>query len=270
MKKDKILGMIFAVVAAIAIGNIISIEKSCRAATGEYNRLYDTMPFSDKRFDVNTMRRSLGEHAGKSRTPAAGARPDPEEIASRLRQISDIYADVVGWIDFDTLPISYPLMQGETNQDYLRTTYSGTKATAGSVFVESMNSADLEDRHTIIYGHNMKDGSMFGRLKKYVSPDFMEKNRYFTIYTPGGDAYLYEAVSCMVVPLDSYVYNLSFEDEEAYGNFLHMIGYDGDDIPQSVTLSTCAGIDKAYRLVVNAVRKQEGFSEEGLLTYFSK
>lgn len=173
-------------VAAIAIGKVISIEKDCRAAAGEYDRLYETMPFSDKRFDVSTMRRSLGQHAGKSRT-SPGARPDPEVIASRLRQISDIYEDVVGWIDFDTLPISYPLMQGEANQDYLRTTYSGAKATAGSIFVEFMNSADLEDRHTIIYEHNMKDGSMFGRLKEYLSPDFLEENRYFTIYTPGGD-----------------------------------------------------------------------------------
>lgn len=216
-------------VAAIAIGKVISIEKDCRAAAGEYDRLYETMPFSDKRFDVSTMRRSLGEHAGKSRTSSAWASPDPEVIATRLRQISDIYEDVVDWIDFDTLPISYPLMQGETNQDYLRTTYSGTKATAGSIFVESMNSADLEDRHTIIYEHNMKDGSMFGRLKEYLSPDFLEENRYFTIYTPRRGRHASER----------HVVNLR-------------------------------GIHKAYRLVVNAVRKQEGFSEGGLLTYFSK
>lgn len=270
MKKEKVLGMIFAVVAAIAIGRVISIEKSYRAAAEEYDRLYETMPFSHKRFDVNTMRRSLEERAGKGRTPLAGAKPDPGEIASRLKQISDTYDGVIGWIDFDTLPISYPLMQGETNQDYLRTTYSGTGATAGSIFVESLNSADLQDQHTIIYGHNMKDGSMFGQLKNYVSPDFMEDNRYFSIYTPGGDAYLYEAVSCMVVPLDSFVYNLSFGDNGAYEDYLHMIGYEGEDIPQSVTLSTCAGSDKAYRLVVNAVRKQECFSEGELLTYFSK
>lgn len=60
----------------------------------------------------------------------------------------------------------------------------------------------------------------------------------------------------MVVPLDSFVYKISFADDDEYSSFIQMLGYGGLDMPQSVTLSTCAGVDKTYRLVVNAMRMQ--------------
>ena len=114
----------------------------------------------------------------------------------------------------------------------------------------------------------MKDGSMFGRLKKYVSPDFMKKIGILPSIPPAGTC------TCMrQSPVWWYPWTAMFTTcplKMRRHMEISLTSYDGDDMPQSVTLSTCAGIDKAYRLVVNAVRKQEGFSEEGLLTYFSK
>lgn len=252
-----IIGFISVIIAAIAIWHVSVTESDYRVAASEYSELYDLMPFGDKQFhpdELRVQRASAGIAKGEMQTESLHTRIDPMDVAFRLSQISRSYCDMIGWIDFDTLSISYPLMHGETNEEYLRTTFKGTKATAGSIFIESLNSADFSDMHTIIYGHNMKDGSMFGQLKNYESSDFLENNKFFTIYTPEGEEYRYEIISCKVVPLDSDIYTISFEDEDEYKCFLQAMGYEGDDAPQSVTLSTCAGSDKSYRRVVNAVR----------------
>lgn len=254
-----IIGIICIIIAVIAIGRIAVIKIGYKVATSQYSELYESMPFSDKQFHPTAWRRQQapkGMNVESTPIKRSTVRADPMEVAFRLQEIAHSFNDIIGWIDFETLPISYPLLHGETNDDYLRTTYKGTKAPAGSIFMESLNSSDFTDPHTIIYGHNMKDGSMFGQLKQYESAEFLESNKYFTIYTPGGDVFPYEIISCMVVPLDSFVYKISFADDDEYSSFIQMLGYGGPDMPQSVTLSTCAGVDKTYRLVVNAMRMQ--------------
>lgn len=246
------------IIATIAVIRIAVIQTDYRVAESEYDELYDTMPFrGSKTYSVAA--RTVYERGRKDKpnTDHVYVRADPMEVAFRLNEISHSYKDVIAWIDFESIPISYPLLHGETNDKYVRTTFKGTKATAGSIFMESLNSADFSDQHTIIYGHNMKNETMFGQLKKYESEEFLEENKYFTIYTPQEDAIQYEIISCMVVPVDSFAYRISFEDDSDYWNFLQLLGYEGEDTPQSITLSTCAGSDKAYRLVVNAVRIEE-------------
>ena len=75
--------------------------------------------------------------------------------------------DVVGWIYFENEDISYPVMYSGDNSYYLRKTFNREHATAGSIFLEGSNKTDFGDCHTIIYGHNMKNLSMFGKLKYY-------------------------------------------------------------------------------------------------------
>lgn len=248
-------GIICIVIAAVAMIRIAVIQTDYRTAESEYDELYETMPFrSDKTYSVAVRTAYDKGRKTKPQTDHVYVRADPMEVAFRLNEIAHSYRDVIGWIDFESLPISYPLLHGETNDKYIRTTFKGTKATAGSIFMESLNSADFSDQHTIIYGHNMKNETMFGQLKKYESEEFLEENKFFTIYTPQEEALQYEIISCMVVPVDSFAYRISFEDDSDYWNFLQLLGYEGEDTPQSITLSTCAGSDKTYRLVVNAVR----------------
>lgn len=244
------------VIAVIAIWHISGIKTEYKVASAEYDALYDTMPFGPKDFQPKAVWPSQEDRLVKTQpdTDRIYIKADPEEVAARLNQIAESFNDVIGWIDFDSLPISYPLLQGKSNMDYLRVTYKGTRVSAGSIFLESLNNADFSDQHIIIYGHNMKDGSMFGQLKKYESPEFLEANKYFTIYAPAGEAFRYEIISCMLVSIDSIAYKISFSDDDEYSNFLQMLGYKGSGMPQSITLSTCAGNDKNLRRVVHAVR----------------
>ena len=80
--------------------------------------------------------------------------------------------------------ISYPIVQGKTDDDYLHTTVEGTYNFAGSIFLESDNSRDFTDGNSIIYGHNMKDTSMFGRLKWLMTDGVYQNSLYFWVLTP--------------------------------------------------------------------------------------
>ena len=72
--------------------------------------------------------------------------------------------DIVGWIYCEGTPISYPVVQSGDNQYYLHRLINGEYNIAGSIFMDYRNNAELEDNNTIIYGHNMKNNTMFGYL----------------------------------------------------------------------------------------------------------
>ena len=82
--------------------------------------------------------------------------------------------DIVGWIMIPDTEISYPLLQGEDNTYYLEHTWEHTKSRGGSIFLEQMCSRDLTDYNTIIYGHRMKNRSMFGSLAFYQEKEYLE------------------------------------------------------------------------------------------------
>lgn len=178
-------------------------------------------------------------------------------ICYSLKGLRTKYSDVVGWIDFDNLAISYPIVQSEDNNDYLRTTYSGRSNSAGSIILEALNSADFNDRHTIIYGHNMKNGTMFGLLGRYRKKDFWEEHKYFTIYTPE-KVMRYEVFAAYDIDEDGFIYRIAFDSDEDFGSLLDRMfrssyydtGVYASSANEVVTLSTCAV--EGQRFIVNA------------------
>lgn len=172
--------------------------------------------------------------------------------------LETVNEDIIGWIDFDLLEISYPILQGATNEEYLRTDFQGKSATAGSIFLDSMNSRDFQDYHLIIYGHNMRNGSMFGQLKKYKEESFYSGNEYFTIYTKKG-IYRYQIFSCHDTDAYGTVYTVGFLPGEQYSNFvtelknaaMYEYGVDVNQHDHIVTLSTCTA-DNRNRFVIHA------------------
>ncbi|MFR3321064.1 MAG: sortase domain-bontaining protein [Lachnospiraceae bacterium] len=78
-------------------------------------------------------------------------------------------SDIVGWLRIRALDISYPVVQGKDNDYYLHRTFEKTDNFAGCLFVNSYNMGDFTDQNTIIYGHNMKNGSMFGKLSRILT-----------------------------------------------------------------------------------------------------
>lgn len=103
--------------------------------------------------------------------------------------LKSINPDCVAWISFPVLGIEYPVVQGKDNNYYLTHSYNNVETWSGSIYMDYRNNPDCTDRHTIIYGHNMQDGSMFHKLLKYDKESFYTKNKgknYFYIYTENG------------------------------------------------------------------------------------
>lgn len=221
------------------------------AGTKEYQALQETVSerFPATKGQVGTDK----SHEEKWKT---------EQILAGIKELKEKNTDTVGWIAFDTIDISYPIMQGEDNAYYLKHTFGRKENKSGSIFMEVGNTPDFNDYHTILYGHNMKNGSMFGRLKQYREKSFFEENPCFSIYTEE-ERYRYEIFSVQVVKADSWVYTIGYCPNKEYQAFLQKLvknSWYGKKAALTVTdkvitLSTCAKADDE-RLVIHAKRSQ--------------
>lgn len=173
-------------------------------------------------------------------------------------------ADVIGWIEMPALEVlNYPVVRGQDDFYYLNHSYTGAYRPAGAIFMEAQNSGTFADLHTIVYGHNVKDGSMFGGLTKFREKDFYEKSGgTFTLYTPNG-SWKYEIFSVEDVTVeDPAVYSIGFVKGAEYEAFLTAmkqrslydtgVAVDGNDYV--ITLSTCVSgtSQTAERFAVHA------------------
>lgn len=142
------------------------------------------------------------------------AAPITVDFTSLLEQNSDI----VGWIYCPDTPINYPVVQAEDNGRYLRRDLNGKYLVSGTVFVDYRNGAIGEDANYIVYGHNMKDGSMFSSLAKYKEQSYYDEHPILYYLTPNGD-YKIELYAGIVVKRDALIY-VPNPDEAEFTEFL--------------------------------------------------
>jgi len=156
--------------------------------------------------------------------------------------------------------VNYPIVQGADNSYYLTHSLSGEESISGAVFMDTGIAAQFKDRNPILYGHNMKNGSMFSRLNRYARRSFWEANRYIYVTTPEGIS-VYEVFSAYQMPADTDIYHFGFQADDTFQKYLDRIVsysiYDaGIDVTKEnfiITLSTCAN-DRVQRFVVHAKR----------------
>lgn len=156
---------------------------------------------------------------------------------------------VVGWIQVPGIErINYPVVQHpDDNQFFLTHDWKGGTQSAGAIFMNKYNSGDFSDMNSIIYGHHMKAGSMFGLLKKFADQTFLDENPYFYIYTPDGRKLTYEILCCSHVKDGSDAYLMHFESPDeriAYYNMMLANAWakrdvELDRLDTTVMLSTC-------------------------------
>ena len=194
-----------------------------------------------------------------------------EEIGNRdlgidWEKLKKINPDIVGWIKVPGTKIDYPVLQGSRWNEYLHKDYKGEYCYAGSIFLQPETS--FEDKHLILYGHNMRTRSMFGSLHEFESEDFYKKYNKIYLYQP--EKVMKYTVYSVYDCLDkSTTYLTDFtgnKKDERWMDWLSMTIEKNAYYPikkkpekegQILTLSTCSGKKKGndYRLVVNAVIK---------------
>lgn len=172
--------------------------------------------------------------------------------------------DICAWIKIPGTEVDYPILRNELDDDYyLEHTVEGKEGLPGSIYMESLNSPDFKDINTVIYGHDMKDGSMFGKLELYKDSSYMKENSKVLIYTPE-HIYTYTVFAAVTYDNRHLLYSFDFSKEEGLSEFLDSINsvrnmnscFDEKINVKSsdkiITLSTCNGI-KTQRFLVEAV-----------------
>lgn len=177
--------------------------------------------------------------------------------------LKEINEDVIAWIRFEEpAEINYPVVQGEDNDKYLTKTFEVNTNKLGTIFVDKDNSDDFTDRNTIMYGHNMKNKTMFAQLLKYKDQKFWEENPYFFIYTPDGMEHMYKIYFAGVVKDTSKSYTMSFATDEEFEQYIkdtkeasaYETDVELDKDSKIISLSTCTNVRDDERFLVQGVR----------------
>lgn len=188
-------------------------------------------------------------------------RSDFPEIEVDFDGLSQVNPDVVAWLYVGGPEISYPVVQAEDNEYYLHNTFENKKNSSGAIFMDWEVKTDLSSWNTFIYGHNMKNGSMFGHLKDFIrNAKTYEKDPYIFIFTRDG-IYRYEIFSYYLDATDSKMYYTcdNFKEYRAYLREATKLSVKecnakASDDKNIVTLVTCSGSGSAkQRFFVHGV-----------------
>lgn len=127
--------------------------------------------------------------------------------------------DVIGWIRIPDTKIDYPILHTDDNEKYLDTDFDGNKSVYGSIYLDCDSSPDFRGWNNPIYGHHMKDGSMFKDVVRFKDPEYFKEHQYFEIYTPDRTIHL-KAVSCYYTGSNGIVRKTKFNSQESFDEWM--------------------------------------------------
>lgn len=148
---------------------------------------------------------------------------EPETTASspiNFEELAKINPDIVGWIRVPGTNIDYPIVQTDNNDTYLHTDFEGNESIAGAVYLDFESDSDLMGYNNILYGHNMKNGSMFKDVVRFKDQSYFNDHLYFEIYTPERTIRL-KAVSSYYDKAQPVVRKTRFKSRESYDAFVY-------------------------------------------------
>lgn len=209
--------------------------------------------------DQQTTNATTNTAAESATTTAPRKSWDTSDI--ELDKLMEAYPEMIGWVYFEDGHISYPIMHTTDNEKYSKLDYMGDEAPTGAIFLDYRSAADFTDANSIVYGHNMKDGTMFGSLREYrKDPAYYNDHMYFQIITPK-KAYRYLIFEYMDVPesyiLYDYVSDAALEFVKD-AEHVRIKSYMDSEIPVNkdskvVTLSTCTKKDDLQFVVLGVL-----------------
>ena len=240
---SNIILVIAIVVFAVSAYKLYGIFSEYNKGDKEYQKIQDLVINTDKKDDTKE-----------------------ETFSVDFEKLLEMNSDVVGWIRFDEpSEINYPVVQGRDNEEYLKRTFEANTNKLGTLFVDVNNPVVFSGRNTFIYGHNMKNGSMFAQLLKYKDDSFYKEHPYFYIYTPDGKVRTYEIFSAGVVKDTSDSYIMDYADDAAFQTYIDYIKQQSayptsaevTTASKIVSLSTCTNVRDDERFLVHGVMIKE-------------
>lgn len=175
-----------------------------------------------------------------------------------IEKLTEINEDYIGWIRIDATKINYPVVHTSDNEFYLSHNFYKERDKAGTIFLDAANSRTKLDKNMILYGHNMKDNSMFGELKRFKDEDFF--NHHSTIMLEfHGHFYEWEIFSVYTAK-DREWMQIEFPSAKEFKEYVNLIKECSLFISSTevmsndyvLTLSTCTNTNKEERIIVHA------------------
>lgn len=171
----------------------------------------------------------------------------------------EVNADVIGWININNTDVDYPVLKTNNNDFYLDRNIYKEKASHGSIFMDFRNIGDGTDRHTIIYGHQMDDGTMFTSLNNFKDEKFLNNNKTFKLMLLN-EVHTYEIFSAYVTDTSFYYIMTNFRTDDSFLSYVNKLknkSYFNSDIvlnknDKILTLSTCSYEFDNARFVIHA------------------
>lgn len=245
-----IVSLVIVVAASAAIGILLYSFKQAR---DDYSQLAS---------QAREGKPSVFWDRGKEKSPEENI-PDPVDIPVDFEFLQGENADIIGWIQVEGTKIDYPILYDTTyNLYYLYHNYKGTSTVFGSIFVLGENGNDFTDFNTVVYGHNMLDGSMFAQLHQFRKKDFFDSHGQIVVYTPDRKL-TYQVFAAYRRDNLDIIANYDVSTEELQEQYIDSIyehtavanfkpDYQVTASDRILTLSTCIG-NPDYRYVVQAV-----------------
>ena len=191
----RVMVLLLLAVFLFSLYRVLHILRGYRTAQAVYDKAAQTYMLPVERMDGDVQAEDV----------------PPQIDFERLQAVN---RDVIGWIFIGGTDVNYPLLAGADNQQYLFQSYMKKYAVAGSIFLDYRCSTNLSDYHTVIYGHNMKNGMMFGELDAYQKADYLAAHPYVYIIMADGSWNKYRVLACEQVSVESAVYDLPCDTKQ--------------------------------------------------------
>ena len=183
-----------------------------------------------------------------------------EKYVVDFEKLKEKNSDIVAWLKVNGTNIETTVVKTTNNDYYLTHNFNKEYNSAGWIFADYKNKVDGTDKNLVIYGHNMRDDSMFGSLKWVINEDWYnnEDNKYITLITEN-ETQVYEVFSVYQIEKEDYYIQTNFNTEKEFNTFAQTIkkrskkdfNVDVNKEDNILTLSTCANNNK-YRVVLHA------------------
>lgn len=248
-----ILGAFFALGACKAGYLILKTQDEYHSGETTYEQLQDLV--SKPSSDPKTKQLSQSDEI----------KTDSEKYISGVdfTALQNINSDIVGWLRIEGCEIDYPLVQGTDNGYYLKHLFNRAYNNSGCLFLDYRNAVSFSDSNNVVFGHHMKNGTMFSSLMKYKDQSFYDEYPSFYLFTPQTD-YTVEIFAGYVANLQDDAWKIEFEDKNEFGEWLNerinssMIRCDIQPTTEDtiLTLSTCSYEFNNARFVLFGVLRQ--------------
>lgn len=234
MKKKvlKFVSILCAAACVLSVVNIVRIQKQYKESEDYYNNLSSIM-ISNRDYQIYISDNQSGD--GEA----------PVDVNFEL--LKEMNANVVGWLYCEGTPINYPVVQSSDNSYYLKHLFNNQTNSSGAIFMDALNSPNMTDANTVIYGHNMKNGTMFAALENYRYQSYYEQHPVM-YYLTEEKSYRIDIFAAYNDSGVSETYTIFFDSPQTLSDYLQR-SWSKSDIDTSsldmsvndniVTLATC-------------------------------